>query len=124
MSLISNSFNDSFSMSADTLSPLQKSAIEYLFSDPRLDLIKLNDREYMEAQIAYRSRHDEQEIMLESTLQAIEKEMFSQEDYSILSIGCGSGIFEKPFLEQLLRRKKTINFVGIDPNDKECLKLK
>lgn len=48
--------------------------------------------------------------------------MSSQEDYSILSIGCGSGLFEKPFLEKLLSLNKTIHFVGIYPNEAECVK--
>ncbi len=38
-----------------------------------------------------------------------------------MSVGCGTGIFEEPFLENLLARKKHINFVGIEPNEKECL---
>ncbi|NEP22147.1 class I SAM-dependent methyltransferase [Moorena sp. SIO3I6] len=76
----------------------------------------------MDCQIAYRSQQNEQEMMLEATLQAIDDKMSSQEDYSILSIGCGSGLFEKPFLEKLLSLNKTIHFVGIDPNEAECVK--
>ncbi|NEQ41662.1 MAG: class I SAM-dependent methyltransferase [Okeania sp. SIO3I5] len=101
---------------------LQKSAIANFFSDPKLKLVKLNEQEYMEGLIAYRSQHDEQDMMFEATLQAIEKHKFSQESYTILSIGCGSGLFEKPFLTKLLNLKKSIYFVGIDPNKLECVK--
>jgi SAM-dependent methyltransferase len=112
-----------FSQSGYSMNSFQKSAMEYLFSDPRLHLVSLNEQEYMEGQIAYRSQHNEQEMMLEATIKAVEKKMFSQEHYTIISIGCGSGLFEKPFLEELLWRKKTIEFIGIDTNEKECLKF-
>ncbi len=46
--------------------------------------------------------------------------MSSQDSYTILSIGCGTGIFEQPFLENLLAGNKQIHFVGVDPNEKEC----
>ncbi len=90
---------------------LQESALANFFSDPKLKLIKPNEQEYMEGLIAYRSQHNEQEIMLDATFQAIEKHKSSQESYTILSIGCGSGIFEKPFLIKLLELKKSIHFV-------------
>ncbi|NEP88582.1 MAG: hypothetical protein F6K18_18065 [Okeania sp. SIO2C2] len=73
---------------------LQKSAIANFISDPKLKLVKLNEQEYMEGLIAYYSQDNEKEIMLEATLQAIEKKMSSQESYVILSVGCGTGIFE------------------------------
>ena len=112
-----------FSQSECSMNSFQKSAIEYLFSDPRLCLVSLDEQEYMEGQIAYRSQHNEQEMMLEAAIKAVEKKMFSQENCSIISIGCGSGLFEKPFLEELLCQKKTIEFIGIDINKKECLKF-
>ncbi|NET85859.1 MAG: class I SAM-dependent methyltransferase, partial [Moorea sp. SIO1F2] len=124
MTLTNDSFTDGFSDSVGTLESLQKSAIAYLFSDPRLQIVKLNDQEYREGQITYRSRNKETEMMLDATLQAIDDKMSSQEHYTILSIGCGIGIFEKPFLNKLLSLNKTIHFVGVDPNKKECLKLK
>ena len=101
---------------------LQKSAIANFFSDPKLKLVKLNEQEYMEGLITYRSQHNEQEMILEATLQAIEKYKSSQESYTILSIGCGSGLFEKPFLTKLLKLNKSIDFVGIDPNKVESIK--
>ncbi|MGD1700875.1 class I SAM-dependent methyltransferase [Dapis sp. BLCC M229] len=60
--------------------------------------------------------------MIEATFQAIEKYKSSQESYTILSIGCGSGIFEKPFLTKLIELNKSIHFVGIDPKKLKCLK--
>ncbi|NEQ62883.1 MAG: hypothetical protein F6K53_38190 [Moorea sp. SIO4A1] len=124
MTLTNDSFTDGFYDSLGTLESLQESAIAYLFSDPRLQIVKLNDQEYREGQITYRSRNKEKDMMLEATLQAIDDKMSSQEHYTILSIGCGIGIFEKPFLNKLLSLNKTIHFVGVDPNKKECLKLK
>ncbi|NEO56870.1 MAG: hypothetical protein F6K54_29630 [Okeania sp. SIO3B5] len=100
----------------------QKSAIANFFSDPKLKLVKLNEQEYMEGLIAYRSNHNEQEIMLEATFQAVEKYKYSQENHTILSIGCGSGVFDKPFLTKLLELNKSINFVGVEPNKVECVK--
>ncbi|NER34908.1 MAG: class I SAM-dependent methyltransferase [Oscillatoria sp. SIO1A7] len=94
--------------------------MDSFFSAPGLKLVKLNELEYMEALIAYRSQYKNAEMMLEATIRAIEKNMPSQESFSILSIGCGSGIFEKPFVNKLLESKKTISFVGIDPNQEEC----
>lgn len=122
MRLTNDDFTDSFSESVGTLESLQKSAITYLFSDPRLQLVKLSEQEYVQSQIAYRSHHNEQEIMLEATLQAIEKNMSSQANYTILSVGCGKGIFEEPFIKQLLSKNKTIHFVGEDPNQEACVK--
>ncbi|NET41454.1 class I SAM-dependent methyltransferase [Okeania sp. SIO2B3] len=61
-------------------------------------------------------------MILEATLQAIEKHKPSQESYTILSIGCGSGLFEKPFFKKLLELNKSIHFVGVDPNKVECIK--
>lgn len=37
----------------------QKSAIANFFSDPKLKLVKLNEQEYMEGLIAYRSQQNE-----------------------------------------------------------------
>ncbi|WP_161564970.1 class I SAM-dependent methyltransferase [Okeania hirsuta] len=76
----------------------------------------------MEGLTVYRSQHNEQEMMLETTFQAIEKHKSLQESYSILSIGCGSGLFEQPFLKKLIELNKSIHFVGVDPNKVECLK--
>ncbi|NEQ41663.1 MAG: class I SAM-dependent methyltransferase [Okeania sp. SIO3I5] len=39
-----------------------------------------------------------------------------------MSIGCGSGLFEKHFLKKLLEWNKSIHFVGVDPNKVECIK--
>ncbi|NES72914.1 MAG: class I SAM-dependent methyltransferase, partial [Okeania sp. SIO2D1] len=39
-----------------------------------------------------------------------------------LVIGCGSGVFDKPFLTKLLELNKSIYFVGAYPNKLECLK--
>lgn len=118
MDILKNS--EIFSDSVGTLESLQKSAISYLFSDPRLQLVPLNDREYMEGLVAYCSQNNEQEIMLEATLQALEKKISSQVSYSILGVGCGTGNFEEPFLENFLTRKKQIRFVGVEPDQKAC----
>ncbi|NEO56872.1 MAG: class I SAM-dependent methyltransferase [Okeania sp. SIO3B5] len=101
---------------------LQKSAIANFISDPKLKLVKLNEQEYMEGHIAYRSQQNEPEMILKATFKVIEKHQSSQESYSILSIGCGSGLFEKPFLKKLIELNKSIHFVGIDPNKVECVK--
>ncbi|MDJ0516753.1 MAG: hypothetical protein QNJ74_11050 [Trichodesmium sp. MO_231.B1] len=39
---------------------LQESALANFFSDPKLKLVKLNEQEYMEGLIAYRSQQNEQ----------------------------------------------------------------
>ncbi|NEQ77897.1 MAG: class I SAM-dependent methyltransferase [Okeania sp. SIO2C9] len=101
----------------------QKSAIANFLSDPKLKLVKLNEQEYMEGLTAYRSQQNEQEMILDATLQAIEKHQSLQESYSILSIGCGSGIFEQAFLTKLLELNKSIHFVGVYPNEVECVKI-
>lgn len=101
----------------------KQSAIAYLFSDPTLELVKLSERDYMEGQIAYRSQQNEQELMLSATLKAVATKMSAQDDYNILSIGCGSGLFENPFLTELLSQNKAIYFVGVDPNQEECAKV-
>lgn len=103
---------------------LEKSAIANLLSDEKLKLVKLDEQEYMEGQIAFRSQQNEQEMMLEATFQTIKKYKSSQENYSILSIGCGSGLFEKPFLTELLELNKSIHFVGVDSNKLGCIKIK
>ena len=59
---------------------LQKSAIANFISDPELKLVKLNEQKYMEGLIVFRSQQNEQEMMLEATLKAIEKHKFSQEN--------------------------------------------
>ncbi|RQH45678.1 class I SAM-dependent methyltransferase [Okeania hirsuta] len=99
----------------------QKSAITNFISDPKLKLVKLNEQEYMEGLIAYRSQQNEQEMIIDATVQSIQKYKSSQESYTILSIGCGSGLLEKPFLTKLLELNKSIHFVGIDPKKAECL---
>ncbi|NES70097.1 MAG: class I SAM-dependent methyltransferase [Okeania sp. SIO2D1] len=76
----------------------------------------------MEGLIAYRSQQNEQEMILKTTFQVIEKHKPSQESYTILSIGCGSGLFEQPFLKKLIELNKSIHFVGVDPNEVECVK--
>lgn len=63
---MNDNFANPFSESVGTLHGLQKSAIAYLLSDPRLELVKLNEGEYMQGLIAYRSQHKEEEIMLEA----------------------------------------------------------
>ncbi|NEQ41211.1 MAG: hypothetical protein F6K40_35445 [Okeania sp. SIO3I5] len=52
---------------------LRKSAIANFFSDPKLKLVKLNEQEYMEGLIAFRSQQNEQEMILKATFQAMEK---------------------------------------------------
>lgn len=103
---------------------LEKSAIANFFSDSKLKLVKLNEQEYMEGLIAYRSQNNEQEMILEATFQAIEKHKSLQESYTILSIGCGSGIFEQAFLTKLLEFNKSIHFVGVEPNEVGCVKTR
>ncbi|NEQ77895.1 MAG: class I SAM-dependent methyltransferase [Okeania sp. SIO2C9] len=61
-------------------------------------------------------------MILKATFQVIEKHKSSQESYTILSIGCGSGLFEKPFLTKLIELKKSIHFVGVDPKEVGCVK--
>lgn len=127
--ILTNEMNDNFanpfSESVGTLQGLPKSAIAYLFSDPRLQLVKLNDREYAECQMVYRSYDNEKEAILEATLDAIEKKMPSQERYNILSIGCGMGIFEEPFAKNILERKnRSLHFVGIDFKQESCIKTR
>ena len=124
MKLSNYSFEDEFPGSVGTLAGLQNLAIAYLFSDPRLKLVKLNKQEYAESQIVYRSRDNEQEVMLEAVIQAMAGKIASQESYRILSVGCGHGIFEKPFLQKLLALNKTIHFVGVDQNEEECIKIR
>ncbi len=101
----------------------QKLAIAQLFSDPKLKLVKLSDREYLEGQIAYRSYDNEKNVLLDATLKTIDTKMSSKKRFSILSIGCGSGIFEASFVNQLLT-KKSVHFVGVEPKQEECLKTK
>ena len=95
-----------------------------LFSDPTLQLVRLDRQEYAEAQIEYRSQSSEKEMMLEATLQAVEKKMPSQERYTVLSIGCSIGIFEEPFLKAILDRNKSIHFVGVDPDEEACVETR
>lgn len=121
---MNENFANQFSESVGTLHGLQKSAIAYLFSDPRLQLVKLNDREYAECQMVYRSYDNEKEAILEATLETIEKKMPSQERYNILSIGCGMGIFEEPFVKKFLERKRSLHFVGVDINQEACQKTR
>ena len=116
-------FDREFPESVGTLLNLQKSAISYLFSDPRLQLVKLNEEEYSESQIVYRSRDNEKEAILKAILQTINPKLLSQDSVRILSIGCGQGIFEKPFLQNIIERDKAIHFVGIEPKKKEGKKI-
>lgn len=61
-------------------------------------------------------------MILKATFQAIEKHKSSPESYTILSIGCGSGLFQQPFLKKLIELNKSIHFVGVEPNKVECVK--
>lgn len=117
---INKTFPTSSSDEFDKIERFKKSAIAYLFSDPNLDCIVLSGQDYMDGQIAYRSQHNEQELMLSAIHREVSTQMPAQEHYNILSIGCGSGLFEQPFITKLLSQHKSIHFVGIDPNKEEC----
>ena len=73
MRLTNDCCTNLFSESVETLDSLHRSAIADLFSDPRLQLVQLNEQEYAESQIAYRSHDNEKEVILEATLEATKK---------------------------------------------------
>lgn len=43
--------------------------------------------------------------------------MGSQAKCRVLSVGCGEGLFDEPFLRKLSWQKKQLHFVGVDPNE-------
>ncbi|HBR00455.1 MULTISPECIES: class I SAM-dependent methyltransferase [unclassified Roseofilum] len=114
-----NSLMDFDSEPVGTLKSLQKSAVFSLFSDQSLKLLKLNEQQYIEGQIAYRNHHNEELIILEEILNIFEQNKSQQPTHEILSIGCGQGLFEKLLLKSLISENK-IHFVGVDPNETAC----
>ncbi len=75
----------------------------------------------MDGLIAFYSQDSEKQVMLDNILNTVSEKMPAQDRLSILSIGCGTGIFEEPFLTSLLSQNKSIEFVGVEPNETECM---
>ncbi len=66
---------------------------------------------YAECQKVFRAATNQDELMLE----AVGAECANYEEFSILSVGSGSGLFEFPMLKMLLRSGKKIRqFTGVD----------
>lgn len=66
---------------------------------------------YAECQKVFRAATNQDEMMLE----AVQVECADYEEFSILSVGSGSGLFELPMLKLLLASGKKIRrFVGVD----------
>ena len=80
----------------------------------------LSGKFYVQAQEVFRRATDQNDRMLEATLQITR----GTTDMRMLSVGSGSGLYELPFLEAL-RAAGTPprRFVGVDPNRRAVQKL-
>ena len=77
----------------------------------------LADQYYMECHELFRKLTSQTDLMLNKVRECCE----SRESASVLSVGCGTGLFEIPMLAMLMDGGKTIpNFVGIDVIETAC----
>lgn len=75
----------------------------------------LEGKRYKDGQLLFRRSSNQQKLMLAW----LDKHFLPQlgpEPVSFLSIGAGTGIFDVPILQQLLRRNLQVRYEGIDPN--------
>jgi len=75
---------------------------------------------YAQSQVAFRSNTDQQERMLDWTCSQRAILFPEKEALSLLSVGCGEGLFELSLLKRLSGWNPHVHFTGIDPNREVC----
>jgi len=87
----------------------------------KMQLQKLSNEEYYQAHKALFSRTNQHAMMIEAGLRYADEVVGSKAECSVLSVGCGYGLFDEPFLRQLSLKTKKLHFVGVDRNEAECV---
>ncbi|MBO1351210.1 MAG: methyltransferase domain-containing protein [Hormoscilla sp. GUM202] len=87
----------------------------------KMQLKKLSNEEYYQAHKAFFSRTNQHAMMIEAGLRYADEVVGSKAECSVLSVGCGYGLFDEPFLRQLSLKTKKLHFVGVDRNEAECV---
>ena len=100
--------------------------ILYFPDDPAVrDILKicppLEGERYKDGQLLFRQSSNQQKLMLDWLEQNFGA-CFEYRTVKFLSIGAGTGIFDKQVIQGFLRRGLHIQYVGLDPN-KDVLKL-
>ncbi|MGK7904661.1 MAG: class I SAM-dependent methyltransferase [Hormoscilla sp.] len=88
---------------------------------PKLKIVELSGEEFMQGLREFLSCTNEYEMIVEAAVRYAAVNL--QAEYRVLSVGCGEGLFDQPFLRQLSLQKKQLDFVGVDPNEAECASL-
>jgi SAM-dependent methyltransferase len=95
---------------------------------PNLPLQALSSQDYLESYAVFSRATNRLSLVLAAALGYGQKFISSQTPLRILSVGCGDGTFEQPFLEQLILGRRhspeaPIFFVGVNPNQTECIAI-
>ncbi len=80
---------------------------------------KLSEAHFNEAHECF-ERASDQQLQILDWLKQFAKDRTRSRDLNILSVGCGSGILDNPFLEALARDTTTVRYVGLDPSPVAC----
>ncbi|NES20564.1 MAG: class I SAM-dependent methyltransferase [Symploca sp. SIO3E6] len=79
---------------------------------------------YLQCHVAFEAASNQQSMILKWLKDNIQLLIPAQKegkgDVSVLSVGCGSGILDEPFIRIMLKHWSTIAYKGIDPNWEEC----
>ena len=83
---------------------------------------EMSPERYLEAHVAFRGATNQQRLMLDWIRDELGPVLSrgSEDPLSLLSVGCGSAIFDRPLLEMLQGSPGKINWTGLDPNGAEC----
>lgn len=81
---------------------------------------------YEQCNRIFRQSSNQQQHMLEWALRNTQHHVSTDESFDVLSIGCGCGIFDLPFLKRLMSGNEgtTFNYVGVDYNNEQVKHLR
>lgn len=91
---------------------------------PNINLVELSDENYLEGHKLYEKAINRHPRMLRAMMEYFENRFSEENSCTILSVGCGSLMFETLILEQLVLKYKTIHFVAVDINKNQIVEAK
>ncbi len=80
---------------------------------------ELSEARFNEAHECF-ERSSDQQFQILNWLKRFTKDRLNSRNLNVLSVGCGSGILDNPFLKALVRHSVSVRYVGIDPSAVAC----
>ncbi len=95
---------------------MSKSIKEVFQINNSASIKELTDKQYANDFLIWAHATQQRARMVPLAVHHAMKKLYSLTSIRILSVGCGAGLFDIPFLEALSQSFSQIEFVGVDPN--------